>query len=106
VAANTSFLVTTTDPVARILVDCTTDPPVVVNDPPEETAGEITLLMTSDDAHKFWQGKLNVTIAMARKQVKAKGPLSKLMKLLPAIQPAFPRYRSYLEARGHADKVV
>jgi putative sterol carrier protein len=106
VAANTSFLVTQTDPDSRILVDCTTDPPTVTSGPAEDAPAEILMFMTTDDAHRFWQGKLNATIALARKQIKVKGPLSKLMKLLPAIQPAYPRYRSFLQEHGHADKVL
>jgi hypothetical protein len=105
VSANTSFMVNQTDPDSQILVDCTTDPPRVVSGPSGETA-EIQMFMTADDAHKFWQGKLNATIALAKKQIRVKGPLSKLMKLLPAIQPAFPRYKTYLEEKGHGDKVL
>jgi putative sterol carrier protein len=106
VNANTSFLVTQTDPESRILVDCTVDPPRVINDPGPDDDGEIHMFMSSDDAHKFWQGKLNATIALAKKQIKVQGPLSKLMKLLPAMQPAFGRYRTFLEERGHADKLL
>lgn len=105
VSANTSFMVNQTDPECQILVDCTTDPPRVVNAPSGETA-EIQLFMTADDGHKFWLGKLNAPIALARKQLKVQGPLSKLMKLLPAVQPAFPRYKAFLEEKGHADKVL
>lgn len=34
------------------------------------------------------------------------GPMGKMMKLLPAMRPAFSRYRHLLEAAGHGDKVV
>lgn len=105
-SANTSFLVTQTDPDSRILVDCTVDPPRVVNDPGPDDDGEIHMFMSSDDAHRFWQGKLNATIALAKKQIKVQGPLSKLMKLLPAMQPAFGRYRAFLTEHGHGDKVL
>ena len=106
VSANTSFLVTQTDPDSRILVDCTVDPPRVINDPGPGDDGEIHMFMSSDDAHKFWQGKLNATIALAKKQIKVQGPLSKLMKLLPAMQPAFGRYKTFLQEHGHSDKVL
>lgn len=105
-AAKTSFLVNQTDPDSRILVDCTVDPPRVVIDPGPDDDGEIHMFMSSDDAHKFWQGKLNATIALAKKQIKVQGPLSKLMKLLPAMQPAFGRYRTFLEQHGHSDKIL
>ena len=105
VSAKTSFLVTQTDPDSRILVDCTVDPPRVVSDPGPDDDGEIHMFMSSDDAHKFWQGKLNPTIALAKKQIKVQGPLSKLMKLLPAMQPAFGRYRTFLEEQDRKSVV-
>jgi putative sterol carrier protein len=105
-AADTSFLVSYTDPEARTLVDCTQDPPRVVNDPPADAAAEINLKMSADDAHRFWQGKLNMTVALAKKQVQVSGPMGKMLKLLPAMRPAFPRYREFLEANGFSDKVI
>jgi putative sterol carrier protein len=105
-AADTSFLVTYSDPDARTLVDCTVDPPLVVNDPPADATAEINLTMSADDAHRFWQGKLNMTVALAKKQVQVSGPMGKMLKLLPAMRPAFPRYREFLEANGFSDKVI
>ena len=105
-AADTSFLVSYTAPEARTLVDCTQDPPVVVNDPPADTPAEIRLVMSADDAHRFWQGKLNMTVALAKKQVQVSGPMGKMLKLLPAMRPAFPRYRQFLESNGFSDKVI
>jgi putative sterol carrier protein len=105
-SADTSFLVHYTDPPCRILVDCTQDPPVVTTDPPEDAPAEIRLGMSADDAHRFWQGKLNMTIALAKKQVQVAGPMAKMMKLLPALRPAFPRYVQFLEANGYGDKVL
>lgn len=106
VAAGTSFLVNYTDPDSRILVDCTCDPPKVTTDPPADAAAEIKLNMAADDGHKFWLGKLNMTVALAKKQVKVSGPMGKMMKLLPALKPGFAKYRTYLEANGHSDKVL
>jgi putative sterol carrier protein len=106
VAADTSFLVNYTEPESRILVDCTCDPPRVVTDPPADAKAEINLGMTADDGHKFWLGKLNMTVALAKKQVKVSGPMAKMMKLLPALKPGFAKYRTYLEQNGHADKVL
>jgi putative sterol carrier protein len=105
-AADTSFLVTYTAPEARTLVDCTQDPPLVVNDPPPDAAAEINLVMSADDAHRFWQGKLNMTVALAKKQVQVSGPMGKMMRLLPAMRPAFPRYREFRESNGFSDKVI
>ena len=106
VAAGTSFLVQYTDPGGGILVDCTVDPPRVEINPPEGTDAEIRLAMSADDGHRFWLGELNMTVALAKKKVKVSGTLAKMMKLLPAMRPAFPRYRVYLEENGYAGKLI
>jgi hypothetical protein len=105
VGANTSFLVNYTDPEARILVDCTQDPPVVTTGVPADTKAEIGLRMGADEGHKFWLGQLNMTAAMARRKVSITGSMGNAMKLLPAMKPAFPRYKAYLQANGFADKL-
>jgi putative sterol carrier protein len=105
VAAGTSFLVQYTDPGGGILVDCTVDPPRVEINPPEGTDAEIRLSMSADDGHLFWLGQLNMTVALAKKKVKVSGAMAKMMKLLPALRPAFPRYKTFLEANGYGDKL-
>jgi putative sterol carrier protein len=59
--------------------------------------------MEADTAHKFWLGKVNVTMAMARGQIKAKGPVAKILKLVPLVKPVFPRYRQMLEEANRED---
>lgn len=64
---------------------------------------EIVMTMEADTAHRFWLGKVNVTVALARGQMKAKGPVAKILKLVPLAKPTFPRYRRQLEDAGRAD---
>jgi putative sterol carrier protein len=64
---------------------------------------EVVMTMDADTAHRFWLGKVNVTVALARGQMKAKGPVAKILKLVPLIKPVFPRYRRLLEAEGRQD---
>jgi putative sterol carrier protein len=66
---------------------------------------EVVMSMEADTAHKFWLGKVNVTVALARGQIKAKGPVAKILKLVPLVKPVFPRYRKMLEERGRQDLV-
>jgi putative sterol carrier protein len=61
--------------------------------------------MEADTAHKFWLGEVNVTVAMARGQIKAKGPVAKILKLVPMTKPVFPRYKKQLTEQGRADLV-
>ncbi len=64
---------------------------------------EVVMTMEADTAHKFWLGKVNVTVALARGQMKAKGPVAKILKLVPLVKPVFPRYRKMLEESGRQD---
>jgi hypothetical protein len=66
---------------------------------------EVVMSMDADTAHKFWLGKVNVTVALARGQMKAKGPVAKILKLVPLVKPVFPRYRAMLEKEGREDLV-
>ncbi|MGV0715528.1 SCP2 sterol-binding domain-containing protein [Mycolicibacterium sp. XJ662] len=103
VAGDTSFRVQYTDPDEVFMLDCTVDPPVVFDG--DDAAGreaEVLLTMSASDAHRFWLGKLNVPMAIARRKVKVEGSVPKLLKLLPAITPAFDRYREYADANGYS----
>jgi len=64
---------------------------------------EVVMSMEADTAHRFWLGKVNVTVALARGQMKAKGPVAKILKLVPLVKPVFPRYRQMLESKGRTD---
>ncbi len=64
---------------------------------------EIVMSMEADTAHKFWLGKVNVTMALAKGQMKAKGPVAKILKLVPLVKPVFPRYQKMLEEEHRDD---
>jgi hypothetical protein len=66
---------------------------------------EVIMTMEADTAHRFWLGKVNVTVALARGQMKAKGPVAKILRLVPLVRPVFPRYRQQLEEAGRQDLV-
>ena len=100
VAADTSFLVRYTDPASTILVDCHARPAGGHDQPRSQTATEITLDMSADDGHAFWMGNLNMAIALAKGRVKVSGPIAKIMKLLPAMRPAFPKYKAFITSGG------
>jgi hypothetical protein len=64
---------------------------------------EIVMAMEADTAHRFWLGKVNVTMAMAKGQMKAKGPVAKILRLVPLVKPVFPRYQQMLKDAGRED---
>src|ERR671914_531155 len=64
---------------------------------------EVTMTMEADTAHRFWLGEVNVTVALARGEIKANGPVAKILRLVPLAKPVFPRYKAQLEAQGRED---
>ena len=68
-----------------------------------EMQPEIVMAMDADTAHRFWLGKVNVTMALAKGQMKAKGPVAKILKLVPLVKPVFPRYQKMLEEDNRDD---
>jgi putative sterol carrier protein len=71
-----------------------------------EMEPEVTMAMEADTAHRFWLGQVNVTVALARGQIKAEGPVAKILKLVPLTKPIFPRYKAQLEAQGRQDLIA
>jgi putative sterol carrier protein len=65
----------------------------------------VEMSMKADVAHRFWLGEVNITAAMAKGQVKAKGPITKILKLVPLTKILFPRYRESLIRSGRSDLV-
>jgi putative sterol carrier protein len=72
---------------------------------PTDLQPEIVMTMEADTAHRFWLGNVNVTMALAKGQMKAKGPVAKILKLVPLVKPVFPRYRQMLENENRDDLV-
>jgi putative sterol carrier protein len=70
-----------------------------------EMEPEVVMSMEADTAHRFWLGKVNVTGALARGQIKAHGPVAKILKLVPLTKPVYPRYKALLESQGREDLV-
>jgi len=59
---------------------------------PTDVQPDITLLMRGDTADQFWRGDYNLAVGLAKGQVKAKGPVNKILKLVPLTKPLFPMY--------------
>ena len=60
---------------------------------------DITLTMKADTADRFWRGKYNLAVGLAKGEVKAKGPVNKILKLVPLTKPLFPVYRDLVAAK-------
>jgi putative sterol carrier protein len=102
VKSKTVFRINYTDPEASILVDCTHDP-IQITEGPSDVKPDVELTMKADNGHLFWLGKLKITTAITKRKVKVSGQVTKMMNLLPALDPAFARYRTYLAEKGYGE---
>lgn len=91
-----------TEPDATISIDCPNNA-VVQGDP--DVNADVTLSMKAEIAHKFWLGNINLMVALTRRQMIAKGPIAKIMKLLPIIKNSYDMYKAYLQEIGMGDAI-
>jgi putative sterol carrier protein len=73
---------------------------------PTDWKPEVVMTMKADTAHAFWHGKVNLIAALARKEIVAQGPIPKILKLLPAVEPLYKMYPALLREKGFAGMVM
>ena len=59
---------------------------------------EIVMTMDSAIANRYFQGKENIAMAIARRRIKTSGNVKKALALVPVTKPVFKLYREMLEA--------
>jgi len=96
---------TYSDPDVVIVVDCSGDS-LDVRPGDTTTKATVNMTMKAEIAHRFWFGKVNLMQALTRRQMTAKGPVPKILQLLPAIKPLYAIYPEYLRENGYADYIV
>jgi len=94
-----------TEPDSVIYVDFA-EGNVFFGDAAPDTEAAIRMGMKADDANKFWLGKLNLVMAMAKGQVRAKGSVPEMLKMLPLAKPLYARYEATLRANGRGDLIA
>lgn len=62
-----------------------------------------TMMMTADTGNAYWQGKVNLPLAMAKKKIKVDGNVASLLKLAPLGKKLYPVYVERLKADGRDD---
>jgi hypothetical protein len=53
--------------------------------------------MSSETANKYFQGRENVAVAIARRRIKTGGDVKAALSLIPITKPVYPRYRDLVE---------
>jgi SCP-2 sterol transfer family len=54
---------------------------------------KVKMTMSSETANKYFRGKENVAIAIARRRIKAGGDVKAALAIIPITKPLFERYR-------------
>ena len=68
-----------------------------------EIAPVVTMRMHGDTAHRFWKQRVNMMAALTRGEISARGPVPKVMRLLPIIKPGYEYYKQTLEELGFTE---
>src|ERR1700754_3111776 len=58
---------------------------------------KVQMTMSSEVANRYFQGKENVAMAVARRRIKTSGDMKSALALIPITKPVYPQYRAYLE---------
>jgi hypothetical protein len=59
---------------------------------------KVQMAMSSETANRYFQGKENVAIAIARRRIKAGGDVKAALALIPITKPLYARYREMIAA--------
>ena len=60
----------------------------------------VEMSMSGDTCHQFWLKQIAMPVALAKGLVKAKGPMPKILKLLPLLKPAYENYPEWAKSHG------
>ena len=67
---------------------------------------DVEFILQSDTANLFFNGVLNIPIALASRKIVAKGSIPKALKLLPLLKPVYATYRSMLPEIDRKELVI
>jgi hypothetical protein len=87
---------TITDPDGFIWLD--RDATVICG--PADLKPTIEMKLNGDTCHDFWLQNISMPVALAKGRIKVKGPLPKIIKLLPLLKPAYKAYPDIAKQHG------
>lgn len=60
----------------------------------------ITMELSGDTIHQFWLKEIKLPIALATRKIKSKGPVPKMLKMLPFLKAVHDLYPDFCEKHG------
>jgi putative sterol carrier protein len=91
------------DPTATITLDLRPDGDGGVQLGDTSLEPDTVMKLSGDTLHDFYLGRVNASVAIAKRQITASGSVTKALRLARLIKPIIPRYRARLERAGRAD---
>lgn len=67
---------------------------------------DATVSATDELFVKFWQGKVNLMTAMAKRQIKVGGAVSSIIKLVPRLSGCYPKWIEVLKEVDRQELIV
>jgi len=58
---------------------------------------KVQMKMSSETANKYFQGKENVPLAIAKRKIKTGGDMKAALALIPITKPVYPQFRAVVE---------
>ena len=89
------------DPDAKVLIRMHGDN-IEVEDGADNEDADVKLFMPADIGDRYWRGEYNLAVGLAKGQVRAKGPVNKILRLVPLTRPIFPMYREMVAEKDAA----
>lgn len=97
--------VTMTEPDSVFTVDMPAKKVLYGDDARNGPKPVVEMRMQADVGHRFWLGNVNISLALAKGEMRAKGPVPKILKLVPLAKSLFPKYKESLVKSGRTDLV-
>jgi putative sterol carrier protein len=88
------------EPDAVVVVDTVS---ATVTDGTGATRPTAVMSTSADTGNAYWQGKVNLPLAMARGRIQVEGNVAGLLKLAPLGKKLYPRYVCTLRRDGRVD---
>jgi hypothetical protein len=92
-----------TEPDAVVIIDAANG---TVSEGTAESEATAEMRMTAETGNAYWQGKVNLPLAMAKSKIKVDGNVASLLKLAPLGKKLYPKYVETLQADGRDDLIV
>jgi putative sterol carrier protein len=78
------------------------EPEIEVIEGESDVQPDVKMAMSADTADKYWRGEYNVAVGLAKGEVKAKGSITTILKLIPATKPLYPMYKGLVAEKDSA----